>query len=176
MAHALKFEEQLAYPVASTAEEALVHLERTNDQLQRAVHLLLRRFGISPTQYSALRILRLAAEQGVTCSAMARRLVSTDPDVTRLLDRLARQSLVVRHRDLRDRRVVVTEITEEGKKLLRTVTPLLDEHVRGLLSHMPEERQELLIELLDEARDSGARRASVASMPDDAPMRSSLAG
>lgn len=45
-------------------------------------------------------------------------MVSRDPDVTRLIDRLVRKGLVRRERDERDRRVVRIYITAEGRARL----------------------------------------------------------
>jgi DNA-binding MarR family transcriptional regulator len=88
---------------------------------------------------------------GLTCSELGSRLAGTDPDITRLLDRLALHRLVRRQRDARDRRAVLTEITDEGRQLVDSVIPMLDQRIRGLFEHMTPERLQLLIDLLDEA-------------------------
>jgi DNA-binding MarR family transcriptional regulator len=79
------------------------------------------------------------------------RLAGTDPDITRLLDRLAKQRLVRRRRDMRDRRAVLTEINEEGRLLVESVIPSLESRIRELFEHMAPARLQLLIDLLDEA-------------------------
>jgi DNA-binding PadR family transcriptional regulator len=75
-----------------------------------------------------------------------------------LLDRLAKQRLVRRRRDVRDRRAVLTEITDEGRQLVNSVIPSLDCRVRELFEHMEPARLQLLIELLDEAIEPQKQR------------------
>jgi DNA-binding MarR family transcriptional regulator len=81
-------------------------------------------------------------------------LAPADPDITRLLDRLAKQRLVRRRRDLRDRRAVVTEITQDGRRLLESIGLSLDGQIHRLFDHMAPARLQFLVELLDEARRS----------------------
>jgi DNA-binding MarR family transcriptional regulator len=153
----LKCEPKAAQSNDSLPELALLELERTTDQLRREIHLLLRNFGLTSTQFNALRILQCGDPGGLTCSGLGNRLISADPDITRLLDRLAKQGFVRRRRDGRDRRVVLTEITEEGTALLQSIAPQLDARVQTLFAHMPQQRLEQLIELLEETRRSHER-------------------
>lgn len=138
----------------SPAEVALASLERTTNHLRREIHLMLRGYGVTWTQYHVLRVLRDEASGGLTCSELGGRLAAADPDITRLLDRLTKQRLVRRRRDARDRRAVVTEITQDGQQLLESIALSLDAHIRGLFGHMAPARLQLLVELLDEARRS----------------------
>jgi hypothetical protein len=68
-------------------EEAYACLRLTSDVLARAVEKLLKAEDISPTQYNVLRILR-GSPQGLSCCDIANRMVTRDPDITRLLDRM----------------------------------------------------------------------------------------
>ena len=148
-----------------TAADALATLERITDHLRRELHLLLRAHGMTTTQYSVLRILRCVAPEGLTCSELGSRLAGADPDITRLLDRLAKHGLVNRHRDAQDRRAVLTEITDEGMRMLDSVAPLLDARIGTLFAHMEPERLQLLIELLKEATPAPKRNGERASQP-----------
>ena len=154
MGRTLKGEIKQTQPFASLQEEALLNVERTADHLRREVQLLLKPQGLTSTQYNALRILRGAGGEGLTCSELGNRLVSSDPDITRLLDRLAKQGLVRRQRHTRDRRIVLTQITDEGRRQLETITPALDARIRSILSHVEAARLEMLIDLLEEVRRS----------------------
>jgi DNA-binding MarR family transcriptional regulator len=83
-------------------------------------------------------------------------MVSRDPDITRLLDRLERAHLVKRSRDAGDRRVVRARITAAGMELLgRLDRPVAELNLR-LLGAMGEERLRTLLELLEQARGAGA--------------------
>jgi DNA-binding MarR family transcriptional regulator len=153
MANKLQHEIKQSTPFSSLEEEAILNLERTADRLQNSFRQMLKPHGLTPTQYNALRILRGAGPCGLTCSELGNRLISEDPDITRLVDRLARQNLVVRHRDNQDRRVIHTEITAAGLEKLKALDPLVTESVQNQVKHMGSRRLSLLIDLLEEARE-----------------------
>ena len=80
------------------------------------------------------------------------RMITRDPDITRLLDRLEKRGLIVRSRDSQDRRMVMARITPEGLKLLaRMDEPVRTGH-RNQLGHLGRERLRTLIALLQTAR------------------------
>lgn len=132
------------------AETAIHSLEQVTDGLRREIHLTLRGYGMTTSQYSVLRALHNEGPSGLTCTELGNRLGGADPDITRLLDRLGKQQLVRRRRDARDRRAVVTEITEEGTHLLGSIEPAIETRITSLFQHMSAERLRMLIELLDE--------------------------
>ena len=106
-------------------EDAFVSLMRTSDLLARSVEKVLKSADISPTQYNVLRILR-GAPQGLACSEIGKRMITRDPDITRLLDRLEKRELISRCRETKDRRMVLTRITAEGLRLLRELDAPVD--------------------------------------------------
>src|SRR5277367_4833599 len=93
-------------PFASLEEEVMLSLLRTADRLMRSSENALRPAGLTPTQYNALRILRGMSPQGLACQEIARRMITRDADLTRLLDRLETRGLIHRQRQTDDRRVV----------------------------------------------------------------------
>src|SRR5215469_2180755 len=96
----------------SPEEAVFLELFRTADMLSRGLLNTLKSEEISATQYNVLRILR-GAPEGLPCGEIASRMITRDPDVTRLLDRLEKHGLIVRAREARDRRTVITRITTE---------------------------------------------------------------
>jgi DNA-binding MarR family transcriptional regulator len=138
------------------AEEAtFLELARTTDALSRGVIPVLKAEDLSPNQYNVLRILR-GAPEGLACGEIASRMITRDPDVTRLLDRLEKRQLVSRCRETEDRRTVRTRISPEGLKLLAGLDePVLTAH-RKLLGHLGPRRLKALSELLREARRQAA--------------------
>ena len=143
-------------PFRSLEAEAFLNIEHTADALMRGLAELLKDADLSPTQYNVLRILRGAGPGGLACGEIAGRMVTRDPDVTRLLDRLARRGLIARARDGRDRRVVTTTITPEGVVLVgRLDRPVEQLHARQL-SHLGERSLARLVELLEKAREGAA--------------------
>jgi DNA-binding MarR family transcriptional regulator len=113
-------------PFRSPEAEAFLNVIRTADVLGRQVERLLKPHALTATQYNALRILRGAGSDGATCTHIAERLITNDPDVTRLLDRLEKGGLIERSRGASDRRVVVTKLSRAGASLLAKLDPLVD--------------------------------------------------
>ena len=105
-------------PFANERIAVVVSLMRTTDILTRPMDEVLRPAELSGTAYNVLRILRGAGADGLPCREIGARLVTREPDVTRLLDRLERRGLLTRARDSADRRVVTIRITEAGVRLV----------------------------------------------------------
>ena len=131
-----------------SAEEAVfLDLLRTSDLLSRRVAPVLKNEDLSPAQYNVLRILR-GAPEGLACGEIGNRMITRDPDITRLLDRMEKRNLIHRARDTQDRRMVLTRISREGlQKLGRLDEPVQEAH-RKLLGHMGRGRLRQLTELL----------------------------
>lgn len=128
-----------------------LELLRTTDMLSRGVVQVLKQEDLSANQYNVLRILR-GAPDGLACGDIANRMITRDPDVTRLLDRLEKRKLIERGRDPQDRRTVMAKITRDGLKLLaRLDEPILQMH-RRQLGHLRTEGLQNLHGLLLEAR------------------------
>ena len=136
-------------------EQVFIALAITADQLARRLEPVLKAADISPTQYNVLRILR-GSPEGLSCSEIGNRMISRDPDITRLLGRLEKGGLVSRCRKTKDRRMVLTRITEAGLTLLGQLdAPVLETH-HLLLGHLGPNKLRSVLELLDEARRPGA--------------------
>jgi DNA-binding MarR family transcriptional regulator len=148
----LKFEIAQEPPFFSVEEEAFLNLLRTSDCLQRAFHRKTRNWGVTSTQYNVLRILRGAQPHGLTCSAIGSRMITAEPDITRLLARLKGLKLIRQQRDRNDRRVVWTQISETGLELLQAMDPVIQRVPGELLGHMNGEELAELIRLLELAR------------------------
>ncbi len=152
----LKLEIAQERPFSSIEEEALLNLIRTSDSVSRAFQRRMRKWGVTSTQYNVLRILRGAQPRGLTCAAIGDRMVTAEPDITRLLARLKALKLIKQHRDRSDRRVVWTQISDAGLELLKSMDPTINQHPQELLGHMSEPEVSELIRLLELARQKSA--------------------
>lgn len=137
--------------VVCPEEVAFLDLMRTCDLLARRPALLLRDEDLSANQYNVLRILR-GAPDGLPCGEIAGRMITRDPDVTRLLDRLEKRGLISRWRETKDRRVVMAKITPEGLKLLARLDEPVQEMHRRQLGHLGKSRLRDLAGLLQMVR------------------------
>jgi DNA-binding MarR family transcriptional regulator len=154
MSSKLKDEIKQGKPFESLEAEVFLNLMRTADALSRGAEEILKRAGLSHTQYNVLRILRGAGEQGLCCREVAERMITRDPDITRLVDRLERRGFLLRSRDSGDRRVITVRITTAGMKVLKNLDGPLTEYHRKRLSHMDKGDLRQLSELLEAARES----------------------
>ncbi len=134
-------------------EQALLNVIRTADRLQRAIQHHVRPWGITATQYNVLRILRGAHPRGLTCSAIGSRMLTEEPDITRLLSRLKGLKLIRQERDRHDRRMLWTRISATGLKLLGEMDPEIEKAPVELLGHLGEADLAELIRLLEKARE-----------------------
>lgn len=139
-------------PFKSPAEEALVSLQRTADRMLRKIAQFMKPWGISPTQYNVLRILRGAGPHGLCCGEISDRMITHDPDITRLLDRIEKLGWIERARSTRDRRVVQAKITKKGLELLKQMDKPIEEFTGETAAHMSEKNLRDLIQLLAELR------------------------
>jgi DNA-binding MarR family transcriptional regulator len=152
MPRGLQAELKQNVPFASREQEAYLALLRTADALQTEVEAWLKQFGLTGTQYNALRILRGAGPEGLPCSEIGERMITHDPDITRLLNRLEDRGFVKRTRAKNDRRVICGKITPAGLKLLREMDSPLEKRGREMLRHVGQEKLKELIELLELVR------------------------
>jgi DNA-binding MarR family transcriptional regulator len=138
-------------PSALPSEDrAFIALQKAADKLALQAEQLLKSNGLTGAQYNVLRILRGAEPEGLPCSTIGERMISHDPDMTRLLDRMEKRSLITRQRQSDDRRVVKTRITSGGLELLKRLDPPVRELHKRQFAHMGNARTKALVELLDE--------------------------
>jgi len=137
----------------SPEESAYLDLLRTADVLMRGAIGVLKAEELSTTQYNVLRILR-GSPQGLPCGEIAGRMITRDPDVTRLLDRMEKRALISRSRESRDRRLVLARITPEGLRLVNRLDEPVQKIHRKQLGHMGKDRLKALAELLAAARSA----------------------
>ncbi|MBU6275554.1 MAG: MarR family transcriptional regulator [Planctomycetes bacterium] len=136
----------------SPEQEAYLHMWRTYDLLKALEEQVFDRHDLSAQQYNALRILADAAPDALPTLALAGRLVSRAPDITRLLDRLERRHLIRRDRRADNRRVVAVSITRAGTALLDELADEIVACGHRQLGHMKPSDLRLLVDLLRAAR------------------------
>lgn len=136
------------FPGASaTASEGVANLIRTGEILLTQVSTLLRHYGLSLTAVNILTILSGAGEP-LPPHEIGERLLITRGGVTQLLDTLQKRSLVRRVAHPHDRRMLLIEITDEGKQLIQAVQPELFRCDVLWMGGLDTQEQKLLVELL----------------------------
>ncbi len=118
-------------PAPALETRAFVALVIAADRLSLEAEQLIKTHGLTGTQYNVLRILRGAQPDGLACKGIGDRMISHDPDMTRLLDRMEKRALITRERQTKDRRVIKTRITAQGLEILKKLdAPVLELHRR----------------------------------------------
>ena len=139
-------------PFESLEQEVFLNCMRTADWLARCGAAALKPAGLSAAQYNVLRILRGVGKPEISCQEIANRMITRDPDLTRLLDRLEKRGLVTRERQHDDRRVVKVFITEQGLSLLTGLDVPIKEMHRRQLGHLGPDKLQQFLNLLELAR------------------------
>jgi DNA-binding MarR family transcriptional regulator len=138
-------------PFTCLEQEAVLNLFRTSDRLHHRFARLFREYGLTPSQYNILRILR-GEGKALPCLEIAERTITVVPGITGLIDRLEGAALVCRQRSEEDRRIVNVSITEAGLDVLaRLDQPLVELH-RKVMAHFSQGELKELIRLLEKAR------------------------
>lgn len=128
-----------------------VALLRAADHLAQDADALIKQHGLTGTQYNVLRILRGAGTAGLPCKGIADRMISRDPDMTRLLDRMEKRSLITRQRQTADRRVIKTCITAAGLEILKALDAPVNQLHKTQFRHVSASKLKALAEALHEA-------------------------
>jgi len=138
-------------PFDSPEQEATLSIARTADRFGICFARLFREFGLTPSQYNVLRILR-GEGKPLPILEIADRMIAAVPGITGLVDRLEAMGLLARDRSTEDRRVIFVAITPKGLALLGKFDgPVAALHKR-LIGHLSPAELRELIRLLEKAR------------------------
>jgi DNA-binding MarR family transcriptional regulator len=122
--------------------------------------------GLTGAQYNVLRILRGAGPEGLACREIGERMISRDPDITRLLDRMEKRGLITRERQRDDRRVVKTFVTASGLQILKTLDQPVRELHKKQFQHLSAKKLRALAAMLSELQ-AQLQSASVRCEPEE---------
>jgi len=130
------------------AVRAMVRLLRVGSDLLTAFERLLGRYGISQGRFLTLLVLNRAPESPQAPSEIAAKVGVARATMTRLLDGLERDGLVLRERHAGDGRRVEMILTEAGRALLEEILPDYWRRVAALMGGLSGRERERLFELL----------------------------
>lgn len=142
----------LTKPLAHESTALYLSLALTAERVDYATAELLKAHGLQLVQYNVLRILRGAGKTGLPCGEIGKRMIASDPDVTRIVDRLVRAGLAERERDTADRRVVRVIISAAGKRAIKPLDAKVAELHDQQFGHLSDRQRQDLRRLLDRVR------------------------
>lgn len=135
----------------SEAQKAGINIIYTANWLQNCMQSFLNPFQITHQQYNVLRILKGSYPVSLSTCDIRRRMLDKMSDVSRIVDRLVKQELVIRKVNLTDKRLVDVYISEAGIALLEEIEKkqnILEE----IMNTCTQQELELLNHLLDKLR------------------------
>lgn len=130
---------------------AYVRLIRTADALHTAVSKGLSKEGLTPSQFSTLKVLRLRGSQAQR--DIAKYLLKTGGNVTVIVDNLEKQGFVARVRDTEDRRMTFVTLTAKGEETFDRIYPGHLMRIRNAMSALGDANLERLFHLLTKLND-----------------------
>lgn len=115
-----KIDEDLKTKFQSDRHRLLANVIFTSNMIRSDFNDFIAPFGLSSQQYNILRILRGAGKE-VSMNDIKKLMIDKSPHTTRLTTKLLDKGYVARHRDEKDRRIVLVNITEKGLALLAEI-------------------------------------------------------
>jgi DNA-binding MarR family transcriptional regulator len=96
------------------------------------------------------RVLAVLSDGPASVGELARAVLEKQTTLSKALDRLERDGLVVRVKSRQDRRRVAVELRPKGRDLVDRLLPMARTHQADLLRSMPPDRQQALVAALRE--------------------------
>ena len=146
------------------------HLARRFQQIAVAVFLTEvgeAGFDLTPVQYAALAAIKINA--GIDQATLAGLIAYDRTTITGVVDRLVQKGLLIRRASKHDRRARELQITEEGHRTLKRITPAVESAQRIILRGLTDKESEQLMRLLRKVISAGNELSR-------APLRTTAAG
>ena len=134
-------------PCTEPSVQAYTRLVRSSEALHAFVSRGLAARGITASQFSAMKVLRIHGK--LAQRDIAKFTLKTGGNITVIVDNMESTGLVTRDRDTKDRRVTYVRLTPEGEAVFDHLYPLHLDRIREAMSAFSEAECELLIELLE---------------------------
>lgn len=145
------FADEFPGAVASAVEAAANLIRAANalmDEIQRRRAPLA---PLSPSAFEALAVIDGAGEP-LPSHVIADRLLVSSASMTSLLDTIERRGLAVRLPHPTDRRKILVDITDEGRRIVDEMLPIVHAAGTAAFRGLTEDERQLLIELLTKLR------------------------
>lgn len=135
----------------SEAHKAGINIIYTANWLQNCMQDFLNPFEITHQQYNVLRILKGSYPVSLSTCDIRRRMLDKMSDVSRIVDRLVKQGLVIRKVNTIDKRLVDVSISDAGISLLNKIEKEQNK-LEEIMNVLTIQESELLNTILDKLR------------------------
>ena len=133
---------------------AWLYLLKCSKKLDQIMSDRLRRhYNSSLSRFDVLAHLDLAGKEGLSVSVLAGKLLASKGNITRLLDRMEQDGLIIRHQHTADKRVHNIRLTGKGAELFNRMAPDHENWTHEILSVLDPREQAELVRLLKTVRE-----------------------
>ncbi len=150
----LEHELGLRKPIAMLPHEALLNIYYTASCLKKRAAEFFRPHNLTDVQFNLMMLLEYQSdpEEGLSQAQISDMMLVNRANITSLIDRMEKASLVVRTASPDDRRYNIIKLTGHGKKLLDQIEPLYAKEVKKIMVPLKEPEQKKLIAVLEKIR------------------------
>lgn len=150
----LKEELKLYRPIETLEHECILNIVYTSSMLSKAAYNYFSKFNLTEAQFNMLMQLKYSEKEGVSQVSLSKRLFVNKADITGLVDRLEKLSLVQREAHAQDRRIKIIKITKEGLQLLARVEHNYFKEVNKLMGSLGKTELNKLIHNMEKIRNN----------------------
>jgi Transcriptional regulators len=126
--------------------KTLIALTRCTQRVHKRELRTIKEGGLTVSQFAVLELLYHKGDLKI-CEILEKSL-ATGGNMTVVIDNLAKEGMVSRCSDPKDRRVNLISITEKGKKLISNIFPKHVENINEIFSVLTTEEKNNLINIL----------------------------
>lgn len=130
----------------------MIEMTVFQDNLDEVLELHFAKYGLSKAKFNALIQLFMIGGEGMTQTELGKKLLVSRANITRLIDRLEKEELVVRKPNPTDKRVFQLFLTDRASRLMNAFIPIHNQYIHKLMSPLDTNEKELLISLLNKLR------------------------
>lgn len=130
-------------------EQLIVQFLKFGQSLQNKLDHLFQEFDLTRQQYNVLRILRGADEHRLAVIQLRDRLIESQPDITRLIERMIKKNLLNKFRDNRDKRKFHIQLNKKGLEKCHFLDPIVQAWGTETFSCYSSHEKEQLTNLLN---------------------------
>ena len=127
-------------------DQVLISIRKIIQRIDINSRSLVKRVGLTGPQLIILQ--EVTRAESVSIGEVAKAISLSQATVTGIVERLEKRKLVVRQRSVVDRRRVLVEATIEGKELLKTAPPLMQEAFVEKFSDLQDWEQAMILSAL----------------------------
>ena len=134
------------------AVKTMVVLAKAQRSVEARVTGIFKKYGVTPTQFSALDTLYKKGDLKI-CQ-MINAMIATSGNMTVVIKNMERHGWVKRQKAPDDARAFVVSLTAQGRALVEKILPEHEANVADIFSVLTVEEQETMIDLLKKFRQT----------------------